>query len=77
MKRSIPAVCIPSLFRADDIVARIGGDEFAVLLPGAGRSEVDEALARIRNRLAELRRPGDETLSLALGAATTAHLPNW
>jgi diguanylate cyclase (GGDEF)-like protein len=68
----IAAEVLATTFRAEDIVARIGGDEFAVLLPGAGRSDAEEGLERIRGRLNELCRQGDADLSLALGAATTA-----
>jgi diguanylate cyclase (GGDEF)-like protein len=34
-------------FRAEDIVARIGGDEFAILLPGTEKCVAEEAVARI------------------------------
>jgi diguanylate cyclase (GGDEF)-like protein len=35
--------------RSDDIIARIGGDEFTVLLPKTGNEEVKGIVNRIRN----------------------------
>lgn len=40
---------LSSVFRATDVVARIGGDEFAVLLPKTDAEQAAELIARIRN----------------------------
>jgi diguanylate cyclase (GGDEF)-like protein len=40
--------------RAGDLVARVGGDEIAVLVPGAGQVELLDVAERIRTRLANL-----------------------
>jgi diguanylate cyclase (GGDEF)-like protein len=52
--------------------ARIGGDEFALVLPGAGEGEAGLVLANVR-QLIELNNQfhGDTALSLSLGMATS------
>lgn len=40
-------------FRGDDILVRFGGDEFVVLLPGAGQTEADRLGERARQALLE------------------------
>jgi diguanylate cyclase (GGDEF)-like protein/PAS domain S-box-containing protein len=47
------AQVLSAAFRAEDILARIGGDEFAVLLPNTGSSAVKKALIRLRRILRE------------------------
>ncbi len=44
---------LQSAFRAEDGLARIGGDEFAVLLPEVGRIEAEEVVHRVHCLLGE------------------------
>lgn len=55
--------------RGSDIVARWGGDEFVILLPGADQESCARVCARIQAACAEID-DGAIPLSLAVGAAT-------
>ena len=67
----LAARCIAGAFRAEDMVARTGGDEFIVLLPEASAEVAEKAMDRIKANLAELNQSCSEfTVSLSLGAAT-------
>ncbi len=62
---------LQSAFRGEDLVARIGGDEFAVLLPNANALVAADALARLRERVeAHNRENPSHALSFSLGVAT-------
>ncbi|MEW6583656.1 MAG: diguanylate cyclase, partial [Actinomycetota bacterium] len=53
--------------RPGDLVARIGGEEFAWILPGADAAGAYEAAERVRRRIAETRFPEVERLTISAG----------
>lgn len=66
------AKVLSSAFRAEDIVARIGGDEFAILMPNTGTTEAKDALKRVRHNLHQHNNLQEgQPISLSLGARTT------
>ena len=60
--------------RAGDIVARIGGDEFAVILPGANHTDAVEVSVRIKRVIDDLILTGpaeeDVSVTVSIGVAT-------
>jgi diguanylate cyclase (GGDEF)-like protein len=57
--------------RAEDVVCRIGGEEFAVILPGAGLPEAEALAERLRRRIAvsSFQATGRVTVSVGVAVA--------
>lgn len=65
------AKVLQETFRAEDIVARIGGDEFAIILPGADAVVVQEILERVIDTQQFFCFSNEkQPVSLSLGGAT-------
>ncbi len=59
-------------FRSTDTIARIGGDEFAILLSDTTQEVVDQMLQRVRQRVHEYNSADPEIpLSISLGSAVS------
>jgi len=66
----LTATVLKDVFRAEDVVARIGGDEFAALLPNTDADAAEEAIERLKKSLANHNTDCPHTpLSLSIGAA--------
>lgn len=67
----LAAQALQQAVRADDILARIGGDEFAVLLPLTDEATAGSVVNRIYEIFEESNRSGNEFhLRISIGAAT-------
>jgi diguanylate cyclase (GGDEF)-like protein len=67
------ATSAQTLLRPTDLLARIGGDEFALLLPETDSDEATSVIRRIQDRLAEA--DGGEPASITAGLVTWRSAP--
>jgi len=61
---------IKQILRKTDIVARIGGDEFVILLPGADAEDSKEIALKIREKITEQANREKWPLTVTMGCAT-------
>ncbi len=66
------AVILKSAFRPEDMVARMGGDEFVVVLPETGESAARQAVDRLEKIIQKHNElfPPDQSLGLSIGYST-------
>ncbi|MEP7134892.1 MAG: GGDEF domain-containing protein [Chloroflexota bacterium] len=66
------AQILTTTFRAEDVIARTGGDEFAVLLPNTNTTAVADALHRLQDILQKDNTTYPESpIYISVGASTT------
>ncbi|MEW6498264.1 MAG: GGDEF domain-containing protein [Cyanobacteriota bacterium] len=61
--------------RETDIIARIGGDEFIILLPGSGYESSQTVISRLQKQLSEMMQENQWAATFSIGAATFINPP--
>jgi len=64
------AEILKTVLKEEDILARQGGDEFAILLPNINNKQVNKIIKRIKNKVKMKNKDRDIPISLTMGSAT-------
>ncbi|MGM0366377.1 MAG: diguanylate cyclase [Actinomycetota bacterium] len=64
------AMFLRKYFREEDVVARWGGDEFCMLLPGTSRQDAEKIAARIKDACTKTKSTRKIPISISLGIST-------
>lgn len=66
---------IENTIRQTDTVARMGGDEFAIILPNTGKHAAGRVLSKVLRALDEAMLQGEYPVTVSMGAVTFLTLP--
>lgn len=69
----VTADTLRASLRAEDLICRIGGTTFALILPGTGKEEASRILEDAREKVLHQMRIYDRPLSIAIAAVSTDH----